>query len=486
MKLYLIAIILLGNFFAAQAQKSITINVEDLKKPAKKMRVDSYQTILKDMITLDSTNAEDLARGKKIIEPKFNIVAKNNISYGLVNLGYHPFFEGMYHAYAEHRPFNLSPDMIWLLICQGFSQHVNNNSESMRHFFVDFKGKVSLVVRNDKISLDDPNSPWQDVFSNFSKQISDNTGKQLTETLTADFSTTTLTSKMASQITLMDAMKSYFDFVVITIGCGIPKITLEGTEQDWQGLLIKTEALRKYNLDWWVDKMEPALKKIIEASQGKINQQFWQGMFKYHSKGACGPPAIADGWIVNFFPYDKYGKRNNLDSISMKDVLPNEIVKVDLRYERGDGRGNFVTTPLELWAGFVGLRQNDKTFELKPEIGWMIRKKGIVNNEKIITQLKAENSTANSPMGSPPEGIRIRVKTVPKELFEIGPIHSLVIFFVDGIQIPDAMGKIKIEKLEVYGKVDEAGIDRICKLFPNITIRINDKQYADGKSYDEF
>ncbi|MCI5212341.1 MAG: DUF4419 domain-containing protein, partial [Candidatus Electrothrix sp. ATG2] len=30
----------------------------------------------------------------------------------------------------------MSPDMFWLLICQGFARHVNANSEELRHRFV--------------------------------------------------------------------------------------------------------------------------------------------------------------------------------------------------------------------------------------------------------------------------------------------------------------------------------------------------------------
>ncbi len=479
MKLKPVILLLLFNVFVAKAQKSIIINIEDLKRPAEKLRVDSYQTILEDLIQSynDKNSYED---EYKHVKPQFNIVAKSAIDDKLVNLGYHPFFEGMYHAYAEHRPFTLSPDMIWLLICQGFSQHVNNNSESLRHLFVDFNGKVSLIVRTNKISLDNPNSPWQDVFSQFSDQISNNTGKQLAETLTADFTTTTPITKIASQITLMDAMKSYFEFIVIRIGCGIPKITLEGTEDDWQKVLAKTEALRKYDLDWWVDEMEPVLKKIIAASRGEEDKSFWRSMFKYHSGVACGPPAMANGWIVKFFPYDKRGSRNNLDSVSLKNGLPDELVKVDLKFEDGDGKGNFITTPLELWAGFVGLKQDDKTFDLKPVIGWMIRKKSTDNKDLLMAKLKDENIITNNPYG----GIVISAKTVPDEIMEIGPIHTLMIFFADDIRIPDEMGKVKIEKFEMRGKIDEAGIARICKLFPNTALIINDKQYTGGKPFE--
>ena len=46
--------------------------------------------------------------------------------------------------------FVLSPDMIWLLISQGFARHINANRESMRNELVDFSGKLSLIVREDK------------------------------------------------------------------------------------------------------------------------------------------------------------------------------------------------------------------------------------------------------------------------------------------------------------------------------------------------
>ena len=91
--------------------------------------------------------------------------------------------------------------------------------------------------------------------------------------------------------------------------------------------------------------MEPVLKNIIAASGGKVDKSFWQGMFKYHTKQGCGAPTTVDGWIVKFFPYDKFGKRNNLDSLSLKGTLPNEIVKVDLeKYINSIDNEDFVFT----------------------------------------------------------------------------------------------------------------------------------------------
>lgn len=464
----LLILLLLINVFALHAQKSITFKVENLTKPDKTLRVESYQTILEDLIRLDN-GVSRYPLSQPHVDPPFNIVAKSNIADSLVSRGYHSFFEGMYAAYAEHRPFTLSPDMIWLLISQGFASHVNNNSEELRSMFVNFKDKTTLVVRNDKIFLDNPNSPWNEVFPEFSKQISSYTGKQLTETLTANFSTTTPITKIASQITLMESMKSYFNFVGFRMACGIPEITLEGTTQDWQHVLTKTEALRKYKLDWWVDEMEPVLKQFIQASKGKVDKAFWKDMFKYHSAGKCGSPLIIDGWIVKFFPYNENGKRNGLKEVVGLGTFPNEIVRIDLKYINSDSFGNFTETPLELWAGFVGLKQNNKTFGLKPEIGWMIRKKDTTYSKVLADKLKKEDLYSG--------GITIRVSTVPPELLHIGPIKSLTIFFSGDIKIPDEMANVSIGEFRLYGTITPEETERVKKLFPNTSLTIINKAY---------
>lgn len=48
-----------------------------------------------------------------------------------------------------------------------------------------------------------------------------------------DFSTTGLTERTVSQLALMDAMQPYFNYRLGCI-CGIPKINLTGTVDDWK------------------------------------------------------------------------------------------------------------------------------------------------------------------------------------------------------------------------------------------------------------
>ncbi len=452
------------------AQKSITFKVERLTPPDQLLKTEDYQTILEDLIRADKGMSR-FPLNRPHTDPPFNIVAKSKIDGQMVSRGYHSFFEGMYAAYAEHRPFTLSPDMMWLLISQGFANHVNNNSEELRNLLVNFKDKNTLIVHNDAIRLDNPNSPWPDVFPEFSKQIATYTGKQLTDALTADFSTTTPVSKVASQITLMNAVKNYFNFMVITLGCGIPQITLEGTPQDWEHVLAKTEALRKYKLDWWVDEMEPLLKQFVKASNGHVDKGFWKEMFKYHSVGKCGSPTIIDGWIVKFFPYNKNGKRNGLKEVIGLDALPNEIVKVDLIYEYGDGLGNFTQTPLELWAGFVGLKQDDKTFGLRPEIGWMIRKKDVGVDPALVEKFRNEDGPDSFG------GIMITAKALPPELYGLGTINRLNVYFTDKVQIPDSITKLKIGWFWIHGEITAEETERLRRLLPGTKLVINGTKF---------
>jgi hypothetical protein len=453
-KIFLIIVVICCSI-TAYSQNGITFQVEELSKPEKLLPVRPQNEIWGTLISRSNIGVANV---------KADIIAQSKAPGSLVDFGYHSFFNGMYQAYADHRPFVLSPDMIWLLIAQGFAQHVNVNAEELRDYFVDFSGQLSLVVTTDKVRLDNPESPWDEIFPEFTKQITEHTGDDLMKLLTADFSTTTPVEKLASEITIMEAMQPYFEFIVMYIVCGIPEITLTGTPDDWQKVLDKTRQLSKYDLEWWTKELTPLLEEFVKASKGNVDKDFWRNMFKCHSQEKYGAPKIIDGWIVKFFPYNKNGIRNNLKQLEGGNSLPEEIVKVDLKFIEQYDDGTTVTTPLELWAGFAGLEQNSENFALKPVIAWMIRKKDIT---AVREKLEKENSGDWGGM------ISIRVKEVPPELLELEAINNLDIKFIGKIIIPDELAKVKIKTLRLSGVIDEAEKERIENLFPNSTVIIN-------------
>ncbi|MDR1518060.1 MAG: DUF4419 domain-containing protein [Dysgonamonadaceae bacterium] len=447
----------------AQKPQGLTFQIEELSKPEGLLPVKSYDDIYKSLI-LKESQINEYRLKKDSVDFPFDIVAKNAREGGLVNLGYHPFFDGLYSAYAQHRPFVISPDMIWLLISQGFAQHVNANSENLRPHFVNFSGKSQLVVETETELAQLSEKQWEDIFPKFTQQIGQRVGSELINVLASDFSTTTPVEKVASEITIMQAMDSYFEYIVMYVVCGIPEITLQGTTEDWEKVLEKTQRLEKYELAWWTQELEPVLQKIIETSKGKIDKAFWRNIFKKKAEELTrkcgGPPLTIDGWIVKFFPYDKEGNRNNLKELkgdAQGAKLPQEIVKVDLQYIDKQTKKQI---PLELWAGFVGLEQDEQNFTLTPKIGWMIRKKDV---DEIGLQISFAES----------DFIELKVSDFPKPLLHKAKIQYLRMAFTDKIIVPDEFSKVAVGQFHLSGKIDDAGIERLKQMFPNSTLIIN-------------
>ncbi|RRD77281.1 DUF4419 domain-containing protein [Tannerella forsythia] len=467
----LFKIILISISMQVYAQHGITFSVEELSKPRELLSVQSYEDIYKSLILKDAGFSQWEIE-QKGIDFQDSILAKSKAPDSLVNFGYHSFFQGMYHAYAHHRPFVLSPDMVWLLISQGFARHVNANPETLREKFVDFSDKSTLKVLAEKDLLKD-SIDWEALFPQFTSLIATYTGEELIHTLTADFSTTTAVEKVASEITIMEATEPYFEFVVLYIVCGIPEITLQGTTEDWQKILTKTKHLKKYDLAWWTDELEPVLEEFVKASQGKVDTVFWRNMFKCHSQKKYGLPDVIDGWIVKFFLYDKYGKRNNLNKLIGGDKLPEEMVKVDLKYIRRYGTHS-EETMLELWAGFIGLEQNAETFALTPRISWMIKKKD-VNNEGLHKKMVSQNIPGE-------EGIKIEIEEVPEHLKKFNEIYSLHLRFRNQVSIPEWLKEIRIGRLQIDGKITDEETEKILRWFPDTELKINREEYHQGKN----
>jgi hypothetical protein len=55
--------------------------------------------------------------------------------------------QGLILAYKNHFPINVSPDMIWLLILQGYSKFMDKYSELVREKYVNFEGQKNFTYK---------------------------------------------------------------------------------------------------------------------------------------------------------------------------------------------------------------------------------------------------------------------------------------------------------------------------------------------------
>lgn len=307
---------------------------------------------------------------------------KNNENKKLIYFGEHTIFEGFYQAYVNHCPIVLSPDIFWTLIIQAFTRHVLANSEKLKEKFVDFRGKKEICIDNVKYPTIEeiPQEKWEQDLKEYINKISDYVGQDLIDLIKPDFSTTNEIIAQVGQISIMSCMKNFFIYTSAYGGCGYPKITLEGKLEDYIKLKEKTMKLKKYDLDFWVDEIVPILDKIIETRKGNVDKEFWK-KFYYNVEGSIGgsdPNTIIKvknirGWICKFVPYDKTkSRRYDLDELPFKGPffsLPKDILSAPI------GMKNIITgkeTELICRAGFMGMEQDEKSYEMKPFFGWYI------------------------------------------------------------------------------------------------------------------
>ncbi|CAG8801886.1 11453_t:CDS:1 [Gigaspora margarita] len=273
------------------------------------------------------------------------------------------FAAAILHAYNHHKHLRLSPDDVWLTISQGVSEHINRNPEKFRNRFVQHEGKKRLLIQvNDIISGATFEGNWPEAINRLVTAADKNVEKMdIKNLLECNFSTTTSNSLTASRIVLLDTVKSYFKFSFSTL-CGIPKVTLEGTLDDWMKLQEKVVQLRKLNLelDFWLDRLEPVIWNLVATYRGEIDEDFWGRIVKIDQVFGSGGGTFVSGWLMNFFPY-KEGE------IKVDDI-PDGIVGVPFDIDE---------TELKFIAGFIGANQeilegSDGESVVSPVIGWSI------------------------------------------------------------------------------------------------------------------
>ena len=386
-RLLMAAVILsLPMMMNAQTVRSITFAVDEGLRPVE----DRYKYTFSGQEVATSILAEDNLPKEKLVTSSFSDL-KNLKAWDKDN-----FYQCVVYAYACHKSLALSPDMIWLLISQGFARYVNAHAEELRPQLVDHTGKMDLVVQF-KTKKDD----WPKLIEGFASQIDQHTKGDIAKTITANFTTTGPVERVASQITLMGSAKKYFNYIAMRLSCGIPSITIQGTPNDWESVLSKTKQLEKYGLGEWTKSLEPILQEFIRASEGKPNQQFWKCMVKQQATnklkgGGCSmeKPTELDGWFLKLFP-DENGQ--TLNSIAHTHNMPSEMVVVGFKYRIVDHHTKDVLSEnsMELRAGFIGAEEDSKTNTLTPKIGWLVNE---ALSEEEIKEIKEKEKRNWIPM----------------------------------------------------------------------------------------
>lgn len=144
------------------------------------------------------------------------------------------------------------------------------------------------------------------------------------------WSTTQKEDEVVASILMMGTLQNYFSYTCRT-ACGIPSVTLLGTEGDWENILLRLEKLRMYGDEpnTWCDLLTPILRRFVESfrhPESKAVLGFWQRIV--HESRGSGYHYLS-GWISAFCFWNEDGKMRYHDPGLSKKLDPRNILNMD-------------------------------------------------------------------------------------------------------------------------------------------------------------
>jgi hypothetical protein len=221
------------------------------------------------------------------------------------------FVATVFKAYSKHYPLELSVEDIWVAIAQGIGIHLNENAEKYRQLMVSHEDKKTLTVAVDHFLLPDSVRPkygdksipavnWTAFVRQMGELIKKDMKTDLATLLTTPFSNTTIIEQAVFDCTLMDTVKSYYNYRA-SILCGIPQVTLRGSPEDFQQVIDRVNDLKAIFTDfhWWLNTLLPHLQHLKATAEGNPDIYWWQKICDY--MGGSGVNELT-GWLADFIP----------------------------------------------------------------------------------------------------------------------------------------------------------------------------------------
>ncbi|KAK0732138.1 hypothetical protein B0H67DRAFT_597796 [Lasiosphaeris hirsuta] len=215
------------------------------------------------------------------------------------------FVRGAIQAWGEHLHLVIRPEEVWFTILVQLNFYMNAHADEIRSLFVDHAGQEVIYIED---------FTWHAVLLRFQHAIQARVKTPwLLDWLRPNFTTTTPDDLMTANILLMGLTKAYFKFEG-GIVCGLPSVTLLGTEADWVALLAKLSRLEAFGPEpaAYAARLRPILTRFaasFRAPDAPATRAFWNALAVARAYRYCGAaPLSLTGWIAGFFYWDDRGR----------------------------------------------------------------------------------------------------------------------------------------------------------------------------------
>ena len=227
------------------------------------------------------------------------------------NVAYHAnFMNYVLACWGGHHGVVIRPDIIWFeLLCE-LASLVAEHPDRFRHLFTkEAEGKQLIMIQTATPHL----IPLDELMERLKELVPCDSAPFLPQ-----FSTAGKASRFAHYAAFADMASPYYNYA--TFLCGIPKIIVAGTEQDWDLMgkswdliykLMKPEPGSEEDL--WFARVDAILAGIsIHLEDGspsaESTQRFWSGFFTAEKCGSGHEFAI-NGWMTSLYRTEPEGVR---------------------------------------------------------------------------------------------------------------------------------------------------------------------------------
>ena len=241
------------------------------------------------------------------------------------------FIGSFIHAYNSNGNIILNPDDIWLIICFHFFLHKNKLTNTL-------KNNSELIVKKYSHNL-------TNFFTEINNQLNDNISQSIIDDISCNFSTTTQYYKFSSLAVIMNSCEiysTYNNYTTMNLGSGISTVYFQGTQNDWEQIIIKVLSLKKYDIDGklsiYLLKIQNILTEFLNTFNNKPNINFWNDIIKIDQKlfNKNQVKTSIDGWLLHFLGIyscvDLYDIPTYSLSIPVKVIneVTNKIKQIDI------------------------------------------------------------------------------------------------------------------------------------------------------------
>ncbi|KAK3295060.1 uncharacterized protein B0H64DRAFT_402488 [Chaetomium fimeti] len=221
------------------------------------------------------------------------------------------FVRGAIQAWGEHLHLVVRPDEVWFTILVQMNFYMLSHAEEIRSLFVDHEGQEEIYIKD---------YTWYDVLIRFKDEIQKRVKTDwLLDWITPNFSTTTDSDIMTANILMMGLSKAYFKYIGKQV-CGLPSVTLLGTQADWDKLVAKLDRLPDFGAEptEYKARLRPILTRIAASFADPDSAEtrlFWNQIVNAQASHMCGdPPVYVSGWITGFYYWNDNGQPFARDS----------------------------------------------------------------------------------------------------------------------------------------------------------------------------